>query len=326
MSSVSAISRSSAQLLASWRLPGFIRNALPRPIVECMQRTKARVLSRGLPRHRVFEQPPEHRLASASMSIIVAIHDAPVITKRCLASLERYASNSEIILVDDGSRLAETTHVIRELSRRHGWKVISNAQALGHSAACIAGARIASRPYLCLLNSDTVVPPWCWRPIEEAFATNPAIGVAGPSTSQSGNAQTLDIAALCPLYWNDSQMCSFAERVMTAPPQPLILDLPWVSGFAFFIRRCLWEKLGGFDRNLPDYGNEIELCTRVNHLGYRTVWVRSSYIHHLGRQSYKDGMSNHEILSRTLAAQQYIRRRHHLSSTHSSDQHSGTDA
>jgi GT2 family glycosyltransferase len=325
MASVSALSRSSTQLLARWRLPGFIRNALPQGIVECMQRSKARVLSRGLPRHRVFEQPPEHRLASASMSIVVAIHDAPAITKRCLASLERYASNSEVILVDDGSRLAETTHVIQEFSRRNGWKVISNAQALGHSAACIAGARMASRPYLCLLNSDTVVPPWCWRPIEEAFATNPAIGVAGPSTSQSGNAQALDIAALCPLYWNDSQICSFAERVMTAPTRPLILDLPWVSGFAFFIRRSLWEKSGGFDRNLPDYGNEIELCTRVNHLGYRTVWVRNSYIHHLGRQSYKNGMSNHEILSRTLAANEYIRRRHSLWPTDSAGEHNTTD-
>ena len=37
------------------------------------------------------------------MSIIVPIHDAPVTLQRCLASLDRYASKSEIILVDDSS-------------------------------------------------------------------------------------------------------------------------------------------------------------------------------------------------------------------------------
>ncbi len=251
-----------------------------------MQRIKTRVLSRGLPRNRVFEQPPEHRLASASMSIVVPIHDAPLVTKRCLASLERDATKSEVILLDDGSRIAETTNVIREFSSRNGWKVIWNAESHGHSAACMAGARLASRSYLCLLNSDTVVTPWCWRGIEEAFETDPAIGVAGPCTSWSGNEQALEIAISCGFYWNDSQICAFAEQFTVTPPQPVIMELPWVSGFAFFIRRRLWEKLGGFDRKLPDYGNDVELCKRITNVGYRTVWVRSSYIHHLGSQSY----------------------------------------
>jgi GT2 family glycosyltransferase len=311
--SVDELSERSAQLLAAWHLPGLVKSALPQAVIDAMRPIRVRVLSRGLPRNRVFEQPPEHRLASASMSVVVPIHDAPLVTKRCLASLERVAAKSEIILVDDGSRTAETTHIIREFGSRNGWKVIWNAQASGHGAACAAGARLASRPYLCLLNSDTIVTPWCWRALEEAFEMNIAIGVAGPSTSDSGNEQALDIARHCRFYWNDSQICSFAERLTAAPPQPVILDLPWVSGFAFFIRRGLWEELGGFDRNLPDYANETELCKRVIKSGHRTVWVRSSYIHHLGRQSYGKAIGEHEIRSRKLAGAQYIRHKHNAS-------------
>jgi GT2 family glycosyltransferase len=294
-----------SQRLASWRPSGFIRKALPQVIIRGMKRVRTRMLSRGLPRHRVFEQPVDHRLASASMSIVVPIHDAPLVTKRCFASLERNATNSEIILVDDGSRLAETIHVIREFSGRNGWKVIRNEEAGGHSAACLAGTRLATRPYLCLLNSDTVVTPWCWRAIENAFETDPAIGVAGPCTSNSGNAQALDIAASCRFYWNDSQICAFAAQLTVSPPQPVMVDLPWISGFAFFIRRSLWNQLGGFDRNMPDYGNEIELCKRVAHLGLRMVWVRSSYIHHLEGQSYEQLMTQDEIRSRKIAGEQY---------------------
>ncbi len=299
-------------MLATSHLRGVAKRVLPQAVIEGIygirRRIRRRLLSRGLPRNRVFKQPLEHMLSSASMSIIVPIHNAPLVTERCLASLEREATKSEIILLDDGSRIAETTRVIREFSSRNGWKVIWNAEAKGHSAACVAGARIASRPYLCLLNSDTVVTPWCWRAIEEAFETDAAIGVAGPCTSTSGNEQA--IAEPCRFYWNDSQICAFAERLTAAPPQPVILDLPWVSGFAFFIRRRLWQELGGFDRNLPDYGNEIELCKRVTGLGYRTVWVRSSYIHHLGRQSYATEIGDHDIESRIVAAYQYIRRGH----------------
>jgi hypothetical protein len=244
------------------------------------------------------------------MSIIVPIHDAPLVTKRCLASLERYAAEAEVVLVDDASKIPVTIHAIREFSLRNGWKVISNAQAVGHSAASAAGARLASRPYLCLLNSDTVLTPWCWRPIQQAFETDPAIGAAGPSTSTSGNEQALDEAVPCRFQWNDSQISAFAERLIVGSPQPALLDLPWVSGFAFFIRRTLWEKLGGFDRNLPDFANEVELCKRITNLGYRAVWVRGSYIHHLGRQSYANEIGHHGIESRLVAAYEYIRKRH----------------
>jgi GT2 family glycosyltransferase len=308
------VSGSLAHLLAAFRLPGLIKRALPTAVIAGMYETRKeirrRLFSRGLSRNRVFEQPLEHKLASASMSVIVAIHDAPLVTKRCLASLERYATNSEIILVDDASKNADTIDIIREFSRRNGWKVISNSPAVGHSAACAAGAELAARPYLCLLNSDTVVTPGCWRPIQEAFKSDPAIGIAGPSTSTSGNEQTLEMAAPCRFHWNDSQLCAFAERLTVSPSEPVIRDLPWISGFALFIHRSLWEQLGGFDGNLPDFGNEIDLCKRATNFGYRTVWVRSSYIHHLGRQSYENEIGHRGIESRLLAAYQYIRQRH----------------
>jgi len=143
--SVDARSGSSVQRLPVWRLPGLIRAVLSRAAIDAMSPIRVRVLSRNLSRKSVFEQTPEHRLASASMSIVVPIHDAPLVTKRCLASLERDATKSEIVLVDDGSRIAETGHVIREFSSRNGWNVIWNAEPRGHSVACAAGAHLASR-------------------------------------------------------------------------------------------------------------------------------------------------------------------------------------
>jgi GT2 family glycosyltransferase len=250
------------------------------------------------------------RAASGSMSIIVPIHDAPLVTRRCLASLERDATKSEIILVDDGSKLAETTELVQKSSSRNGWKVVRSEEPRGHSAACAAGARFATRPYLCLLNSDTVVTPWCWRAIQEVFDTDSSIGVAGPCTSSSGNEQTLDLASKCCLYWNDSQICAFAERLTVAPLQPVIFDLPWISGFALFIRSGLWKTLGGFDQNLKNYLNDVELCKRVTNLGYRTVWVRSAYIHHLGNQSHPKILSAAEVQSALLPYLQYIRNKH----------------
>jgi GT2 family glycosyltransferase len=256
-----------------------------------------------------FKQSPEDALASAFMSVIIPIHDAPKATRRCLTSIEKYAPKSEVILVDDGSGLAETVALVRDFGNRNGWEVIRHETPLGHSAACAAGARLASRPYLCLLNSDTVVTPWCWRGLKEVFDSDQRIGVAGPSTSYSGNTQTLPLALGCRLYWNDSQICAFARDLAAGCPDPVWVDLAWASGFAFFVRRGLWEELGGFDANLTDYGNERELCRRVSELGYRSVWVRNSYIHHFGEQSYGT-LGEETISSRKRAAERYIARKH----------------
>ncbi|MGB8065423.1 MAG: glycosyltransferase [Candidatus Sulfotelmatobacter sp.] len=313
-----------AQLIAAFHLPGQIRKALPPPVLEGMyelrKRVRRKLFSRGLPRDGIFEQPIHQKLASASISIIVPIHDAPEVTKRCLGSLELYAREAEIILVDDASKDPITLGIIQRFSSRNGWKVISNSEACGHSAACEAGACLASRPYLCLLNSDTVVTPWCWRPIVEVFETCAAVAAAGPSTSESRNAQTLDAASHCRHYWNDSQICAFAERLAATAPQPPIVELPWICGCAFFIRRELWEGLKGFDRNLPDYGNEVELCARISGMGYRIVWVRNSYIHHLGRQSYADTIGDREIQSRMLATYKYVQRKHATRSSHTPEE------
>jgi len=128
--------------------------------------------------------------------------------------------------------------------------------------------------------------PWCCRQLKEVFESDERIGVAGPSTSHSGNAQTLPLASTLCRYWNDSQICAFAKHLLTDFPEPVVMDLPWISGFAFFIRRSLWEEVSGFDEKLPDYDNEVELCDRIGKLGYRMAWVRNSYVHHFGGESY----------------------------------------
>ena len=271
-------------------------------------RMTGRVLPRFFPRYIEFVQSPEDIQASATMSIIVAIHDAPGVTRRCLSSLEKYARESEIILVDDASRLSETLEVIRDFSTRNKWKVVRHEKALGHSEACRDGANLATRPYLCLLNSDTVVTPWCWPRVKEVFDHDRKIGVVGPSTRRGGG-QTLRWATVLSSSWDDNQICSFAKDLLTRCLEPVVADVPWVGGFALFIRRSLWEQVGGFDRNLPDYGNEVELCGRIAQEGYRRVWVRNSYIHHFGGQSYRGTIGNKGIGTRLRASEIYIRQK-----------------
>lgn len=287
---------------------------LPTALKRALRKLQGRILShyamRHLPSDKQFDQSPEDALASAALSIIVPVHDAPEVTKRCLMSLQKYAPNAEIILVDDASKLEETKKLLADFANRNSWKLIRHMEPLGHSAACGAGAAVATRQYLCLLNSDTVVTPWCWRPITQVFEEDPQIGVAGPSTSSSGTSQTLALAYFMRHDLNDSQICEYARRLLVECAGTIITDMPCVTGFAFFIRRSIWEQFCGFDQNLPDYGNEAELCRRILRKGIRVVWVRNSYIHHFASASYGKTIGPKSIIALKRSASDYIEEKH----------------
>lgn len=288
-----------------------LRAKLPDPLRRVLRQVRAATLSLGLPRNREFKQHQSEIDAGAAMSIIVAIHDEPEVVARCLSSLERYAQKAEVILVDDGSKIDRTVAIIDDFGRRRGWTVIRHSSPKGHSRSCEAGARTATRPYLCLLNSDTVVTPWSWRGVKEAFESDANIAAVGPSTSWATTPQMISIAMDCRHYWTDSQIYGFAERTIAKCGENKMADLAEVSGCAFFIRREVWDKFGGFDPNLPDYGNESDLCIQLLKQGFRIVWTKEAYIHHLGRQSYgREGEG--AILLKKRVVGEYIAKKHEL--------------
>jgi N-acetylglucosaminyl-diphospho-decaprenol L-rhamnosyltransferase len=263
-----------------------LKKVLPQPVREVFRRSRSALLSIGLPYDQPFVASSEEIAASEKVSVVVAINDAPDVTYRCLASLERFAGKAEIILADDGSELPQTLEVVREFSSDNDWKVVRHQHKQGHSRACEAGANIATRPYLCLLNSDTVVTPWSWAGPTEPFEDDERIVVSGPSTSWAATRQMHPRAMHCRHYWNDRQIWAFAKLCTAAVPPQTWVTLPSIGGFAFFVRQTAWNKLNGFDINLPDYGNESEFCRRVAKAGLLSVWSKNSYIHHLGHQSY----------------------------------------
>ncbi len=263
-----------------------LKQRAPEPLRKVYRDIRADVLSLGLARNREFMQTAQECKASEDFSIVIAVKDQPSLVERCLASLARFAPASQIIIVDDASELEKTSAILENFSLRHGWTLIRNTQSLGHSRCCEIGANKATRKYLCLLNSDTVVTPWSWWAAKDAFECDATIGVTGPTTSHSATKQMVRRAMHCRHYWNDSQISSFAEKYVAGLKPRSWVELPQVGGFAFNIRRELWEQLGGFDENLPDYGNESELCVRIRKLGLRIVWTKNSYVHHFGGQSY----------------------------------------
>lgn len=284
----------------------MLRRYLPEKTKETCRRIRAAMFSVGLGQERNLTPSAEEMDASASVSVVVPIHDSPDVVCRCIRSAEKYGGDAEIVLVDDGSKLDSTLGLIEKARHENPWKIIRHDQPLGHSRACQAGIQASDREYICLLNSDAVLTPWSWASAKKAFESDPTIAVTGPSTSWAATQQAVKRASYCRLYWSDSQINSFAQKYIDSLRSPVWVDLPEISGFAFFVRRSLWQEYGGFDANLPDYGNEAELCRRMVRDGYRLVWTKDSYIHHFGQGTYVKLIGEEALTTKRIKAQQYI--------------------
>lgn len=285
---------------------GLVRSMVPLSIRTKYRYLRARVLSLGLHGGGNHVLTPEERTASACISVVVAIHDAPEVTDRCLRSLERNGGDAEVILIDDGSRLDRTRELIDQAIARNGWTVSRQATARGHSRSCELGANMAHREYICFLNSDTVVTPFSWAGMVKALQADPRVGVVGPSTSRTSTLQTIRRAEVCRFYWTDGQIDEFAFRHTTRNHEAAPVEMEYVGGFAFMVTRSAWTESGGFDPNLTNYGNEVDLCRRLKGRGYRILWTRSSYIHHFEESSFLQHFTTEELHHQRVMATHYI--------------------
>ena len=59
-------------------------------------------------------------------------------------------------------------------------------------------------------------------------------------------------------------------------------DIFWASGACFFIRASVYHQVNGFDEDYFAHQEEIDLCWRVQNLGYDVKYVGKSKVYHVG--------------------------------------------
>jgi GT2 family glycosyltransferase len=285
------------------------RSLTPEALRAKFRAIRTHLLTVGLHHCQRHDLCAAEQEASRLISVVIPIHDAPDVTERCLQSLERNGGSAEVVLVDDGSVLASTGEIVERARQRNGWETLRHDIAVGHSRSCEHGAQFCHRPYLCLLNSDTIVTPWAWAGIVAAFDSARQIAVVGPSTSCASTIQSIARAEYCRFAWTDVQIEEFARRYTARHRSSPLVDLDYAGGFALFVRRETWERCGGFDNDLPNYGNEVELCRRLRREELRVVWTRSSYIHHLGEMSFRQHYSRNELGNQRTVGMHHVERK-----------------
>ena len=184
------------------------------------------------------------------ISIIIPAYNEAKYIGRCLASIieNRDESLHEIIVVDNAS----TDDTAAVAARFSGVRVVYESKK-GVTRAREAGFTASSGDIIAYLDADTRMPKgWLVRVVQEFSSDTQLVGLSGPYRFYDVTALSRLVAAL---YW----FC-------LALPGYFFLGYMVVGG-NFAARRSALEGIGGFDKNIPFYGDDTDIARRLSKVG-----------------------------------------------------------
>jgi GT2 family glycosyltransferase len=246
------------------------------------------------------------------LTIVIVNWNGRDLLRACLPTLATTQLSTEIIVVDNHSTDDSFAVLQNEFPGVH---VVANPTNAGFAVANNQGMRLARGRYILLLNSDTKV-------IGDALATlvyfmdeNPSVGACGPQLlNEDGTLQpsgrafpTLGQAmlALLPLpAWLRSATLPRLERRDYSRIQPV----DELSGAALCLRRTALDNVGLFDEDFYFFGEDVDLCRRLQKDGWGVVYVPTARVFHLWGGSRRQLSLEMSLLSQR--AQVLLMRKH----------------
>ena len=218
-----------------------------------------------------------------TVSVIIPNRDNLALIARIVHDLgQRTAYPAlEIVIVDNGSTDPEVLGFY-EANRGERFHVDLVAEPFNFSRMCNRGARLARGEALLFLNNDIEVlePGWLDEMVEcLEFSQTGIVGARllypDGSLQHAGVIVGLGEAAG---HWH------IAEPADTPGPMGRLAvrqTIGAVTGACMLVTRACFEALGGFDEvAFPIAYNDVDLCVRARHAGFRTVWTPFATLTH----------------------------------------------
>jgi asparagine synthase (glutamine-hydrolysing) len=234
--------------------------------------------------------PPQSNTANVC-DIVIPVYEGVGYVRDLLRSIERHTNPGTYrLLVVDDSAQPGTHKALRALVRGRPWlNLYRNEENLGFVASCNRGIELGAAdgsPYVCFLNSDTLVSEgWLSRMIAAA-ESDERVAVVNPTSNKAVNLSV----PLPPGYDFIRMGRKLGER--TSPRYP---DVTTAVGFCMLVKRRYLEELGAFD---PVYGHgyceESDLCMRYTEAGLRVVVADDAFVYHRGCGSFGTWQKRYE--------------------------------
>lgn len=227
------------------------------------------------------------------VSIIIVNYNTCELTCQCLRTLFDFTRHLdfEVILVDNASHDG-TICAVRDLFPQV--RIIANQENFGFGTANNIGAKVAGGKYLFLLNSDTLLVENVVLKLFQFMEQHPEIASCGGNMIDA-EGHPMPSHGRFPTVWAEipgiSRLFPRYYRTKLAVGQTAnegdIHDIAYLGGADIFIRKSVFDDMGGFDENYFLYYEETDLYFRMHRRGYHSILLQDAHLVHLEGGSQK---------------------------------------
>ena len=198
-------------------------------------------------------------------SILIVNFNGGAFIQNCIESIKRSecSYDIEVIIVDNQSN-DNSLEVLKEY--KDDCIVIQNMDNSGFSRGTNIAASFATGDVFFLLNNDTVLNKDTIEKCIESLERDDSIGALSPKLlNKDGSLQS-----------PGSILGSWRFRSKKK------IEVPFIAGAAVFMKKTVFDKIGGLDENLYFYNDDIDLCKTIKKHGYKIVYEPAAELIHIG--------------------------------------------
>jgi hypothetical protein len=218
-------------------------------------------------------------------AIVILNWNGQKLLEQFLPSVVNFSSELAEIYVADNASTDRSIKYIKEFYP--SIKIIENTRNEGYAKGYNDALATVDADIYCLLNSDVEVTKDWLIPVLALFKTDKKTAIIQPKLLDYKDKNKFEYAGAAggflDLYGYPYCRGRVFNNLETDHAQfNDISDIFWASGACFFIRSKIYHQLDGLDEDYFAHQEEIDLCWRVQNIGYNVKYVGSSAVFHVG--------------------------------------------
>ncbi len=219
------------------------------------------------------------------IAIVILNWNGKKLLERFLPSVINFSTGvAEVYLADNASTDDSVSYTKQHFPSVH---IIQNSINGGYAKGYNDALQNIDADVYCLLNSDVEVTENWLQPIIDTFNNFPDVTVIQPKLLDFKNKEKFEYAGAGGGFIDFLGYPYCRGRVFNTLEKDTgqfddISPIFWASGACMFIRATIFREAGGLDEDYFAHQEEIDLCWRVQNLGYKIYYVGKSTVYHVG--------------------------------------------
>lgn len=205
--------------------------------------------------------------------------------KKFLPSVLQNSGHEARIIVADNASKDDSVELLKK--EFPTVEIIQNASNGGFAKGYNDALKHVKAEYYILLNSDIEVTPGWIEPVIKLMDNDPSIAACQPVIRSYHNHEQFEYAGAAGGFIDSFGYPFCRGRLFQTIENDTdqynnTREIFWATGACMFVRADLFHANGGFDEDFFAHMEEIDLCWRMKHQGYKIMVCADSKVFHVG--------------------------------------------